>query len=352
MDSPALTNLSPPRPATSATSAPAAAAADEPALNFGDLLTQGMAAPEAPASGTVETTAQPAETLTEAGDETGESDLSALGLPATLLALQQTAAQPQAQAQAQAAVMPLMPQPFIPTPIQETVVAAQKPGALSGLPQSAELSGVPAKSAVGAEIAVEKPITETIAEKFSLAESATNLRAAGPDHSAPAQLTAGGALLPVAQAQAPNHAPAAAQRIDVPLAQTGWADAFSQRVVWLVGQQQQSAELHVNPPDLGPIDITLSLDRDRAQITFVSAHAPVRDAIENALPRLQEALQQAGIQLGGTSVSAESSRQQQGSANLPAPGSQQAAAAHAAAVQTPPSSAIVITRQGLVDIFA
>ncbi len=348
MDSPALSNLSPPRPAASATSAPAAAAADEPALNFGDLLTQGMAAPETPGSDTVETTAQPAETLTEAGDETGESDLSALGLPATLLALQQTAAQPQAQA----AVMPLMPQPFIPTPIKETVIAAQKPDAISGLPQSAELSGVPAKSAVGAEIVVEKPITETIAEKFSLAESATNLRATGPDHSAPAQLTAGGALLPVAQAQTPNHAPAAAQRIDVPLAQTGWADAFSQRVVWLVGQQQQSAELHVNPPDLGPIDITLSLDRDRAQITFVSAHAPVRDAIENALPRLQEALQQAGIQLGGTSVSAESSRQQQGSANLPAPGSQQAAAARAAAAQTPQPSAIVITRQGLVDIFA
>ena len=155
------------------------------------------------------------------------------------------------------------------------------------------------------------------------------------------------------QASPANHAPAVAHRIDVPLAQAGWADAFSQRVVWLVGQQQQSAELHVNPPDLGPIDITLSLDRDRAQITFVSAHAPVRDAIENALPRLQEALQQAGIQLGGTSVSAESSRQQQGSANLPAPGNQQGAAAHAAVAQTtPPPSAIVITRPGLVDIFA
>lgn len=349
MDSPALSNLSSPRPA-SAASAPAAAvaAADEPALNFGDLLTQGMAVPETPeATVVVETAAHLAEALTEAGDETGESDLAALGLPATLLALQQTAAQPQA------AGMPLMLQPSIQTPVKEAVGATKKPDAIiSGLPQSAELSGLPAKSAAGSKIAPEKPITEKITEKFSLAESATNPRAASPDHSAPAQITAGGALLPVAQAQTPNHAPAAAQRIDVPLAQTGWADAFSQRVVWLVGQQQQSAELHVNPPDLGPIDITLSLDRDRAQITFVSAHAPVRDAIENALPRLQEALQQAGIQLGGTSVSAESSRQQQGSANMPAPGSQQAAAAHAAAAQTPQPSAIVITRQGLVDIFA
>ena len=56
------------------------------------------------------------------------------------------------------------------------------------------------------------------------------------------------------------------------------ASAFSQRVVWLVDRQQQSAELHVNPPPhLGPVEVMLNLKDDGAHIAFCSPHAAVRD---------------------------------------------------------------------------
>ena len=47
-----------------------------------------------------------------------------------------------------------------------------------------------------------------------------------------------------------------------------------------------------------------------ASASFVSAHASVRQAIETALPQLQQALAQAGISLGQTSVGEQAAQQQ------------------------------------------
>jgi flagellar hook-length control protein FliK len=44
-----------------------------------------------------------------------------------------------------------------------------------------------------------------------------------------------------------------------------WGDAFSQRVVWMVGQQVQSAQFRVEPPQLGPIEVKLSITNDQAR---------------------------------------------------------------------------------------
>jgi flagellar hook-length control protein FliK len=61
---------------------------------------------------------------------------------------------------------------------------------------------------------------------------------------------------------------------------------------------------------MGPIEISLNVDKGSASATFVSANAEVRDAIETAMPRLREMFASAGIQLGQTNVSSESFRQQ------------------------------------------
>jgi flagellar hook-length control protein FliK len=68
----------------------------------------------------------------------------------------------------------------------------------------------------------------------------------------------------------------------------------------------QVAELHLNPPELGPLQITLTLSNDQASAQFVSQHAAVREAIETAMPRLREMLAEGGITLGNANVSAES----------------------------------------------
>ena len=89
-----------------------------------------------------------------------------------------------------------------------------------------------------------------------------------------------------------------------------WSSDFAQKVVWLVHNDKQSAQLTLNPPQMGPIEISLNVDKGSASATFVSANAEVRDAIETAMPRLREMFASAGIQLGQTNVSSESFRQQ------------------------------------------
>jgi flagellar hook-length control protein FliK len=54
------------------------------------------------------------------------------------------------------------------------------------------------------------------------------------------------------------------------------------------------------------------MNGDQATATFTSANASVREALENAMPRLREILQGSGVSLGQTDVGAESSQQSAG----------------------------------------
>lgn len=98
------------------------------------------------------------------------------------------------------------------------------------------------------------------------------------------------------------------QSISSPLGSSGWAEEFSQKITWMGTQQNQVAELHLNPPNLGPLDIVLKISDNQATAFFTSPHSAVRDAVENALPRLREMLADNGIMLGNTTVSDQSPR--------------------------------------------
>lgn len=110
-------------------------------------------------------------------------------------------------------------------------------------------------------------------------------------------------------ADAPAHA-AAALGLEPRLGAPGWDNALGQKVLWMVSQQQQVAELNLNPPGLGPLQVVLSVTGDQASATFVSQQPDVRQALESALPRLKEMMADSGINLGSTTVSSESPQQQ------------------------------------------
>ncbi len=88
-----------------------------------------------------------------------------------------------------------------------------------------------------------------------------------------------------------------------PPADPTWADAFAERVTFAVTQQLQQAELRLNPPQLGHIELRISIAQDQASVTFSSSHVAVRDAIEAALPRLRESLAEAGLSLVNVDIS-------------------------------------------------
>ncbi len=146
--------------------------------------------------------------------------------------------------------------------------------------------------------------------------------------------------------------------INTSVTHDSWGDEFSQKITWLSTQHIQSAELHLNPPQLGPLDVVINVSGDQATALFTSPHAAVRDAVEQALPRLREMLAENGIMLGNTMVSDQSPKEQQawlanqqqnGRNNLPGKTSD-----IAAIDGIPVGGAILPVRrqQGMVDTFA
>jgi flagellar hook-length control protein FliK len=99
--------------------------------------------------------------------------------------------------------------------------------------------------------------------------------------------------------------------INTPVSQNRWGDEFSQKITWLASSHQdQTAELHLNPPQLGPLDVVIKVSGDQATALFTSPHAAVREAIEQALPKLRDMLADNGITLGNTSVNDQTPREQ------------------------------------------
>jgi flagellar hook-length control protein FliK len=101
-----------------------------------------------------------------------------------------------------------------------------------------------------------------------------------------------------------------APRITTPLHDPQWSQSLGDKVVWLARSEQQTAQISINPPQLGPMQISINLQGDQATAIFASPHAEVRQAIEDALPRLREMLSGAGITLGDANVGAQLPQQQ------------------------------------------
>lgn len=88
-----------------------------------------------------------------------------------------------------------------------------------------------------------------------------------------------------------------------------WDQALGQKIVWIAQGGEQSALLTLNPPDLGAMQVVLSVSNNRATVDFMTAQPEVREALENALPRLREMMDESGIQLDQANVSAGGSQQ-------------------------------------------
>ncbi|KAI5912370.1 flagellar hook-length control protein FliK [Azoarcus sp. PA01] len=149
--------------------------------------------------------------------------------------------------------------------------------------------------------------------------------------------------------QLPVHTPAGPQR--------AWAEEVGNRVVWLVGRNESKAELVLTPPQMGKLEVSIHVSGDQTVAHFVAATSAARDALEQALPRLREMMQQAGISLGETSVGT-SDGQQAGQENGPgrnARGQAAGVASDAAATGAPAvpiSIAWSRAGTGRVDTFA
>ncbi|PKH99772.1 flagellar hook-length control protein FliK [Glaciecola sp. 33A] len=81
---------------------------------------------------------------------------------------------------------------------------------------------------------------------------------------------------------------------------------LTEKVRWMVNSRNISAEIRLDPPDLGGMNIKVNLSGDSASVSFVVQSQHARDALDQAVPRLREMLEENGIELGQSSVQQES----------------------------------------------
>lgn len=112
------------------------------------------------------------------------------------------------------------------------------------------------------------------------------------------------ALAQPAMLEAAEAAAAASESLSARVGTSQWENQVGQKVVYMVGSEEQTASLTLNPPDLGPLQVVLSVSNDQASVTFSANQEEVRQALENALPRLREMMSESGIALGNASVNA------------------------------------------------
>ena len=114
---------------------------------------------------------------------------------------------------------------------------------------------------------------------------------------APTQLHGAAAAAPTADASAlAGHGAAIDTRAD------NWHEALASRVQVLVDQNVGEAHIKLNPPELGAVDIKISLVDDKTFVQITAGTSAARDELTQSLPRLRELLSASGLSLGGASV--------------------------------------------------
>lgn len=93
-----------------------------------------------------------------------------------------------------------------------------------------------------------------------------------------------------------------------------WGGALGARVVAMVMDDVQQARIHLDPPELGSLEIRLQVQQDQTTVQVQVQNGQVRDALESGAQRLRDALAAQGLQLAGYDVSerGQQSQAQQG----------------------------------------
>ncbi|NKQ11852.1 flagellar hook-length control protein FliK [Pseudomonas sp. SST3] len=97
----------------------------------------------------------------------------------------------------------------------------------------------------------------------------------------------------IQQAQRPAMVPGQ----PVQMQQSGWSEAVVDRVMWLSSQNLKSAEIQLDPAELGRMEVRIDMNKDQTQVTFLSPHAGVRDALEGQMQRLRDMFAQQGMSM-------------------------------------------------------
>ena len=141
--------------------------------------------------------------------------------------------------------------------------------------------------------------------------------------------------------------------VPTPFAAPGFQQALGYQVSLLARDGIGQAELHLNPADMGPVSVQITMTGDQARVDFGADLAQTRQALEAGWAELASSLKDAGFTLSGGGVSdhARERQAQQGQAASQSFGGRAARDSGEAEV---PNMAPVVARRvnGAVDVYA
>eukprot|EP00038_Savillea_parva_P031495 m.87178 g.87178 ORF g.87178 m.87178 type:complete len:799 (+) comp9692_c0_seq1:5804-8200(+) len=111
------------------------------------------------------------------------------------------------------------------------------------------------------------------------------------------------------QSKSVNVDPGVMQAINI--IKSDAAKMLQERVSALLNINNKEAEIRLDPPEMGSMQIRIRSDAEQAQINFVVQNQQAKEALEQSMPRLREMLAQQGIELGESSIQQGSPEQQQ-----------------------------------------
>ncbi|AZD07071.1 Flagellar hook-length control protein FliK [Pseudomonas chlororaphis] len=114
-------------------------------------------------------------------------------------------------------------------------------------------------------------------------------------------------LAALTQAATPKTANAVPVNQPLAMHQSGWTEEVVNRVMYLSSVNLKSAEIQLQPAELGRLDIRVNMVPDQqTQVTFMSAHVGVREALEGQMHRLRDMFHQQGMGQVDVNVSDQS----------------------------------------------
>ncbi|WP_210643436.1 flagellar hook-length control protein FliK [Pseudomonas sp. Tri1] len=114
-------------------------------------------------------------------------------------------------------------------------------------------------------------------------------------------------LAALTQAATPKTANAVPVNQPIAMNQSGWTEEVVNRVMYLSSVNLKAADIQLQPAELGRLDIRVNMVPDQqTQVTFMSAHPGVREALEGQMHRLRDSFAQQGMGQVDVNVSDQS----------------------------------------------
>lgn len=114
-------------------------------------------------------------------------------------------------------------------------------------------------------------------------------------------------LAALTQAATPKTANALPVNQPIAMHQSGWTEEVVNRVMYLSSANLKAADIQLQPAELGRLDIRVNMVPDQqTQVTFMSAHPSVREALDSQMQRLRDMFVQQGMGQVDVNVSDQS----------------------------------------------